>query len=375
MLFFVRVDEIFLKGNNQKMFFEVLRENLKKIFSPTIIKRTEGGLLLDISQDDLSRLCLVPGIAKISPTVISENNLEKITIKTLELFKNISAEKTFAVETTRSDKSFYLDSQTISREVGGIIAQKTGLKVNLRNPDIKVNIFLTKKESYVCVGEYLGIGGLPSGTSGKVLCLLSGGIDSPVAAYMMMKRGAEIQLVHFQNQTQVTQDVSEKIFDLTKTLSLYQPKIKLHIVPFAFWQKQILMNIPADYRMLITRRLMFKISEVIAKKEKCLGLATGDSLGQVASQTLENLTAVYSATNMLKLNPLSGSNKTEIAQLAKKIGTLIISNRPYEDCCSLYVAKHPQTKAKISVVEEMEKRLDLSTLDKTEVISYNISMN
>jgi len=374
MLFFARVDEIFLKGNNQRMFFETLRENLKKLFSPTIIKRTEGGLLLDILEDDLSRLCLIPGIAKVSPTAISENDLEKMAFKALELFKNISLEKTFAVETTRSDKNFHLNSQTISKEVGNIIAQKTGLKVNLRNPDIKINIFLTKKESYICVGEYLGIGGLPSGTSGKVLCLLSGGIDSPIASYMMMKRGAQVQLIHFQNQTQVTQEVSEKIFDLAKTLSFYQPEIKLHIVPFADWQKQVLMNIPADYRMLITRRLMFKIAEVVAKKEKCLGLATGDSLGQVASQTLENLAVVYSATDILKLNPLSGSNKVEISQLAQKIGTLDISNRPYEDCCSLYVAKHPQTRAKMSNVDNLEKRLDLSTIDKTEVISYNISM-
>lgn len=374
MLFYVRVDEIFLKGNNQKMFFEVLRENLKKLFSPAMIKRTEGGLLLDIKKENLARLCLVPGVAKVSPAAVSNNELSDIAVAALSFFDGEYTNKSFAVDTTRSYKKYPLNSQDISKEVGGIIAEKTGMKVNLSVPDVKINIFLTKEESYVCVGEYLGIGGLPTGTSGKVLCLLSGGIDSPVAAYMMMKRGAQIELIHFQNQTQVTQEVSQKIFDLARMLSSYQPEIKLHIVPFANWQKQVLMKIPADYRMLITRRLMFFIAANVAKKQKCLGLATGDSLGQVASQTLENLEVIYKATDMLKLNPLSGTNKTEAVHLAQKIGTLDISNRPYEDCCSLYVAKHPQTRAKINKVEELEKDLDLSTIDKTEVISYNISM-
>jgi len=374
MLFYVRVDEIFLKGKNQKMFFDVLRENLKKTLSPNIIKRTEGGLLLDISEKKKELLGLIPGVAKYSSVSVCKNVLTEMIKAGYKILKDFKG-KTFAIDTNRSYKKFPLKSQEINKEVGAELAKKFSLKVDLNNPEIKISIFITKDETYVCGDDVEGVGGLPVGTSGKVMCLLSGGIDSPVAAYLMMKRGAQIQLIHFQNQTQVTQEVSEKIFDLAKVLSQYQSKIKLHIVPFAGWQKQVVMKIPADIRMLITRRLMFKIAQNIARKEKCLALCTGDSVGQVASQTLENMEVVYMAAEMLKLNPLSGANKIEITQLARKIGTLDISNRPYEDCCSLFVDKHPQTKAKISHIEEVEKRLDLSTLDKTEVISYNISMS
>lgn len=373
MLYYLRVDEIFLKGNNQKMFFGVLRENLKKLLSPNMIKRTEGGLLLDIKEEKLAQLALVPGIAKISPATVCKNNLKDIIKTAKKTFQNYSG-ASFAVDTMRSYKKFPLKSQEINEKVGSALNKEFGLKVDLNNPDIKISIFITKEETYVCGNDIDGIGGLPTGTSGKLLCLLSGGIDSPVAAYTMMKRGAQVDFIHFQNQTEVTQEVSEKIFDLVKKLCAYQITSKLHIVPFAFWQKQIVMKIPADYRMLITRRLMFKISQQVAKKQKYLGLVTGDSLGQVASQTLENLSAVYAGTDILKLNPLSGSNKVEVVKLARKIGTLDISNRPYEDCCSLFVADHPQTRAKKDKVEELENRLDLSTLDKTEVISYDISM-
>lgn len=266
MLFYIRVDEIFLKGNNQKMFFDALRENLKKTLSPTLIKRTEGGLLLDIKEDKVERLGLIPGVAKFSPAIVCENDLVSIIKAGEKMLQNFQG-KTFAIATNRSYKKFPLKSQEINIEVGAKLAKKFNLKVDLDNPDIRISIFITKAETYVCGKNLEGIGGLPVGTSGKVMCLLSGGIDSPVAAYMMMKRGAQVELVHFQNQTQVTQEVSQKIFDLAKVLSCYQTNIKLYIIPFAILQKQIIMNIPADYRMLITRRLMFRISEKLAKKK------------------------------------------------------------------------------------------------------------
>ena len=373
MLFYVRVDEIFLKGGNQKMFFGVLCENLKKLLSPTLVKRTEGGLLLDIDEQKVKQLSLIPGIAKFSQTNICKNDLGSIVKIGEKMLKDFTG-KTFAIDTNRSYKKFPLKSQEVNEKVGGELAEKFNLKVNLKNPDLKISIFITKEETYVCGKHEEGIGGLPTGTSGKVMCLLSGGIDSPVASYLMMKRGAQVDLIHFQNETKLTEEVSQKIFDIARTLSFYQPKIKLHIVLFKDWQKQIVMKVPADYRMIITRRLMFRIAERVAKKQKCLALCTGDSLGQVASQTLENLSAVYVVSSMLKLNPLSGTNKMEIMRLANKIGTLEISNRPYEDCCSLFVSAHPQTRAKLSDVEKMEKALDLSALDKTDIISYNISM-
>ena len=250
-----------------------------------------------------------------------------------------------------------------------------GWKVSLNNPDLNIHIAIGKNEACVYGNTADGAGGLPTGSSGKVLVLLSGGIDSPVAAYKMMCRGAEVGLIHFQNQTKVTDEVSEKIFDLAKTLSNYQPKIKLFIVPFADLQRQVIMKAPAKYRMLVTRRIFNKIAANIARQNGYLALATGDSLGQVASQTLENMAVVYAAEDLLKLTPLIGANKKDIISIARRIGTMDISSRPYEDCCSLFVAKHPATKARLADVLACENAMDLSTLDKIPVNSYYISKN
>jgi thiamine biosynthesis protein ThiI len=284
-------------------------------------------------------------------------------------------QKTFRVSAARSDKQYEMTSDELNRELGKFLIDERGLAVDLKNPDINFHVDIGRTRAVVYGNIHEGACGLPVGTAGRVLCLVSGGIDSPVAAYQMMKRGAEVVLAHFQNQTKVTDEVSEKIIDLAKKLAQFQPNARLLIVPFADLQRQIIMKVPADLRMIVSRRLMFKISEKIARDEKCQALVTGDSLGQVASQTLENLTAVYGATDFLKLSPLIGSNKVEITKIAERIGTLPISIRPYEDCCSLFVARHPKTKARAAEVAKCENSLDLSALDKITPISYNIGMS
>jgi thiamine biosynthesis protein ThiI len=369
------LDEIFLKGNNQAMFVRHIIGNLEALFSGVRVSRSESTSLWieNLRDEDLERLTKVPGLSKLAPAILCCCGVDEI--KTSIDKTNLSGFKKFRISATRSNKEYPLSSIEIERQLGAYVNETKKIAVDLSDYDLKIHIDIGRDSARVYTNMRDGAGGLPTGSLGKVLCLLSGGIDSPVAAYEMMKRGAEIELIHFQNQTQVTEEVSQKIFDLTKGLAGYQPKIKLNIVPFAEIQRQIIMKVPADHRMIVTRRLMMKISENYADANGILALATGDSLGQVASQTLENLNCVYAATDILKLTPLIGRNKLEIMQLARKIGTLSISERPYEDCCSLFVAKHPQTRAKLEDVEKMEKTMDLSALDKTGIISYYISIN
>lgn len=367
-------DEIFLKGNNQGLFIKQLITNLESLFVGVKVKRVESGLWIeDFNENELNRLALIPGIANFASAIKVDSEISQIT-KAITDIEWGSEIKTFRIKCERTDKKFPLDSMMIEKEIGAEVNVKFGYKVQLKNPELTININICQDGTVIFGNKIDGIGGLPVGTAGKIMCLLSGGIDSPVAAYRMIVRGAEIELVHFQNQTQVTEEVSQKIMDLAKVLSQYHGKINLHIVPFAYWQKQIVMNVPSDYRMLTTRRLMFKIATHIAKNQKCGALVTGDSLGQVASQTLDNLNAVYEASPILKLAPLIGENKNTIMRLARQIGTLEISDRPYEDCCSLFVAKHPQTHAQLEDILRIESNLDLSSLDKTEYISYHIGM-
>jgi thiamine biosynthesis protein ThiI len=371
-----RFDEIFLKGKNQSIFVRQMIKNLTFLFSGTSVKRTEGGLLIfDFPEDkkELNRLTKMPGIAKFSPCQIIGNDYENIKAEILKM-KFAENIKTFRITANRSWKNYPKKSMEINCELGEMIMDKFGLTVDLHQPDINIFVDIGAKNTLIYHEVFSGIGGLPTGSAGRVLCLLSGGIDSPVAGYALMKRGAEISFVHFQNETQVSEEVSAKIIDLVKVLAQYQPKIKLFIVPFKEYQKEIIMKILSPYRMISSRRVMFKLAEVIAQKNKCLALASGDSLAQVASQTLENMGVIYQATKMLKIAPLVGNNKSEIIVIAREIGTLGISERPYEDCCSLLSAKHPETKADLDKVLKMEKNFNLISLDKVSVMSYNISI-
>jgi len=371
----VHFDEIFLKGKNQVTFVKKLAENIRRLFVNASVKRIEGGFFVcNLEESQISRFACIPGIAKFAEAVICKRDLPEIK-KCLLNQKVSPGQKTFRISAARSDKQYEMTSDELNHELGKFLIDERGLAVDLKNPDINFHVDIGRTRAVVYGNIREGAGGLPVGTAGRVLCLISGGIDSPVAAYQMMKRGAEVVLAHFQNQTKVTEEVSEKIIDLAKKLAQFQPFVRLLIVPFADLQRQIIMKVPADLRMIISRRMMFKISEKIARDEKCQALITGDSLGQVASQTLENLTVVYNATDFLKLAPLIGSNKVEITKIAERIGTLPISIRPYEDCCSLFVARHPKTKAHATEVAKCEKSLDLFTLDKIAPISYNIGMS
>ncbi len=372
----IHVDEIFLKGSNQPLFYRQLKSNLERLLPGVRAARIESGLWLgNIQESQLEQLALIPGFANYAEAVKVKNEIQSIKEAVDTLFTSIKNIKTFRISAERSFKNFPLSSMEIEKEIGEYTRLKYNWQVSLGNPDLNIHIAVGKNEACIYGNTQNAAGGLPTSTSGKVLALLSGGIDSPVAAYKIMCRGGEVGLVHFQNQTQVTEEVSEKIFDLAKTLSRYQPEIKMFMVPFANAQRQIIMKIPAPYRMIVTRRIFNKIADKIARKNNYLALVSGDSLGQVALQTLENIAVIANASDLLKLAPLIGANKRDIIDLARKIGTLDISARPYEDCCSLFVAKHPATKARLNEVLKYEKLIDESIVDKTEIIPYHIRHN
>lgn len=360
----IHFDEIGLKGKNQRFFVDKLIDNIRRAAGQgNDVKYGASKIILtgEINDALLGKIKLIPGIANFSPAVSIKTDLETIEKTALAVWKFYQP-KTFKIETTRVDKTFHLNSPEISRRIGDYIVNDTAGGVDVHDPELMIKIELEKDTTFVLGKVEQGVGGLPIGTAGKVVVLLSGGIDSPVAAFEMMKRGAEVVFVHFHNQTINKAGVENKIKSLAKRLSLIQGKSTLYIIPFADLQKEVIANVQADLRMIVYRRLMFKIAERIAKKDNALALATGDSLGQVASQTLENLNAIYRATDMLKLTPLISQNKIQITEVAHKIGTYEISIEPYADCCSLLIAKHPETRCEIAMILKAEETLDVDKL-------------
>ena len=370
----IHYNEITLKGGNRPFFERVLVDNIKGFLENVKynkIYKDGGKIIIEMNKDiDLEKikeiLENIPGISNFYFAVSEEKELEKINKKTVELLKNyLQTEndknnkiKTFKIEARRSDKKFELKSPEINARVGEFVLENTKLKVDVHNPDIEIVVDIGHKQCLIYFEKIKGIGGLPIGTAGKLVSLLSGGIDSPVASYMMMKRGAKIVFVHFKNKT-INNTGDDKIKSLVKKLSRFQGRSKLYIIPFEEFQKEIIAKIPSKNRMIIYRRIMFKLAGMIAKKENAKGFVTGDSLSQVASQTLENIGVIYDSANLPIFPPLVGMNKQEIIDLAVKIRTYEISILPYQDCCSFLIAKHPETKAKQEEIIKQEENLEI----------------
>ena len=375
----IHYDEIGLKGKNKRTFEKRLRQNIADLFDKYSIKKSAlqiewGFLSLDLAEkienldEFLSDLQYIPGINHIElvyRSEIKQNELDYNLILDFvadHLKKNPGMKK-FRVTCRRVDKYFPVKSMEINRELGHQILEKfPELTVSMKEYDFNVKMVIRAGELFVNLNRYEGLGGLPVGTAGKVISLLSGGIDSPVASALMLKRGAEVILVHFQNQT-INQDaVEDKINQLAAQISKFKANLKLYIIPFEELQKEIIKNIPSDHRMIVYKRMMLKIAEIVAIKERAKALITGDSLSQVASQTLDNIYAIYEAVKMPILSPLIGLNKKEITEISRKIGTYEISILPYGDCCSLLLSSHPQTHAKLETVLDMEKNLEIKDL-------------
>ncbi len=264
----------------------------------------------------------------------------------------------FKVVCKRSNKTFKFKSLEISAQIGGDIHEILKKKVDVKNPKLILNIEICDKEAYVYSNKINGVGGLPVGSSGKMICSLSGGIDSPVAAYMMMKRGCKIIFVHIHNDTQADKAVLSKITDLVEQLNNYQLNSKLYIVPFGELQRRIIAVVPSKLRMIVYRRFMLKIINKIAYKERAKAIITGDSIGQVASQTIDNMTCIRESSELPVFSPLIGMNKEEIIILSRKIGTFETSIRPYPDCCSFMIAEHPETRAEIETIKKAEEHIE-----------------
>ncbi|MFC1705050.1 tRNA uracil 4-sulfurtransferase ThiI [Nanoarchaeota archaeon] len=362
--------EIGLKGGNRAYFEGMLVINVKHALDSKdyeSVKRVYGRILAKLKpKADIKKveaaLKHIPGISYFSFALRSKLDMGSIEKNILELAKDLNETTTFRITAKKSTTKVKLGSMDVNQKLGQMIVDKFKSKVNLDNPQVNFIIELTDEGAFVYKEKLKGIGGLPVGVSGKLVCLISGGIDSPVSAFKMFKRGCNVTFVHFQNNTANKKIVQDKVSKLVKTLSRYQLRTKLYIVPFDELQKHIIAIIPAKYRMIIYRRFMLRIAEQVLKKEKAKGFVTGDSLAQVASQTLENLNAIYEATTVPIFAPLIGLDKQEIINIAQDIGTYETSILPYSDCCSFLIAKHPETRAKVVEIKKLEDSLDVKEL-------------
>ncbi len=364
----VKYGEIALRGNNRKLFVKQLisaiRKNLDKIGDYYVL-REQGRLIVRDMNGELDYDTVIPnvicvfGVIDVCPGIRTENQdmqvLKQLALKHLK--EHHDTEKTFKVETKRSDKRYPLTSREVSAEIGEYILDNyDGLTVDVHNPDLKLWIEL-RNDAYIYSKVIRAFGGLPVGSSGKATALLSGGIDSPVAAWLIAKRGVLVNGVYFHTPPYTSERAKQKVKDLAEVVSKYTGEFKLFVVPFTDVQLFLLENVPEDKLTIFLKRAMMRSAEIIAYKENSTGLITGDSVGQVASQTMEGLNAINAVCTMPVLRPLSGLDKQEIVDIAKKIGTFDISVRPYEDCCTVFVAKHPETKPKTSVIDKIESKI------------------
>lgn len=307
------------------------------------------------------------GVASLSSAVETESDMEKIGEAAAEYMKKLIPQrniKTFKVEAKRADKSFPVQSPEIASRIGGYVlkANDGQIRVDVHNPDCVLYVNVRHGHSYVFADKIRGFGGLPLGTNGRGLILLSGGIDSPVAAWMMAKRGMMIEAVHFHSYPYTSERAREKVYDLTGILAGYCGTIKVHSINLLSIQQAIGENCPEDEMTILSRRFMMMIAERVAKQNKCDMLITGESIGQVASQTVQGLVATDNAVDIPVMRPLIAMDKIDIIDRARKIGTYETSIEPYEDCCTVFLPKHPVTKPKLEKILESESKLDVEAL-------------
>lgn len=363
----LKYGEIVLKGLNRPMFEQRLLKNIQRVLDPIgkfSIRKSQSMVYVEPLEEGadmemaIERLKKVFGIVNICPAVSCEKDLKSIEETTVECLKNMDVEgKSFKVEAKREDKQFPLNSPQICQHMGGCILKNVkGLHVDVHNPDILVQIEIRKK-AYIFTEKIMGAGGMPVGTNGKAALLLSGGIDSPVAGWMISKRGVSLDAVHFHSHPYTSDRAKEKVIDLAKIISKYTGTINLHVVPFTDIQLAIIDKCPKNYLTLIMRRIMMQIAERIAVRNGAKALITGESIGQVASQTMESLAVTDNAVSIPVFRPCIGMDKEEIVQISKKIEAYETSILPYEDCCTIFVPKHPKTKPSVEEIVEAEKAL------------------
>lgn len=368
----IKLGELVLKGLNRNVFVDALIKNIKrrlnglgsfeiKTAQSTVYVTPKDGADLDSAVERVSK---VFGIATFSRACVVKKDMPAILKAAEEYLKiDLLSAKSFKVETKRSDKRFPLKSPEISAKLGEYLLDKfPNLHVDVHNPDIIVRVEIRDFGAYVHGQPIRGAGGIPVGTGGNAAILISGGIDSPVAAWMMAKRGLELTAVHFASPPYTSERAEQKVVSLLQRVSGYAGRMNMFTVPFAKVQEEILKKCPEELFTLIMRRFMMRVSEKIALKEHCLALITGESLGQVASQTLQAIVCTDSASEMPVFRPLIGMDKLEIIDISRKIDTFDISIEPYEDCCTVFTPKHPRTRPELKYIIEAENALDCDAL-------------
>lgn len=367
----IRFGELSTKGRNRKQFVQRLSYNiLEKIrdFPDVSIEKSRDRMFIKLNGEPhepiIDRLQSIFGIHSFSLAVKTKTEIEDMKEGALFALKALSYKgKTFKVTAKRAYKNFELDTNGLNHAIGSHLLRNTeDLTVNVKQPDINVRVEVREEATYITCKDIMGAGGLPVGTSGTGVLMLSGGIDSPVAGYLAMKRGIRLEVVHFFSPPYTSERAKQKVVELTERLTDFGHSINLHIVPFTDIQVAIQKQVPENYTMTSTRRFMLKIADMIREKEQGLAIITGESLGQVASQTLQSMSTINEVTSTPIIRPLITMDKVEIMDIARKIDTLEISNRPYEDCCTIFTPSSPKTKPKSEKINFYESFFDVDKM-------------
>jgi tRNA uracil 4-sulfurtransferase len=370
---YIRYDEVALKRGSRAHFEKKLKKNIARICGITRgqITRIRGRMVINVPEDRASEECLRRlkkcfGIARFNPVSVVPSKIENIFAKAVELAQSefAAGKRSFKIEARRSDKNFAMKSPEINAEAGGIVLDTVpGLTVNVHKPDFVLRIEVFAQDCYLYSQDLKGPGGLPTGVGGKALLLLSGGIDSPVAGWLTQKRGLHVDAIYFHSFPFTGEKTKEKVKDLAAIIGESSPDpIRLHVCAVTDIQKVLKEHVPSAYWTIMLRRFMVRISDKLAEKFKYRALVTGDALGQVASQTLENLNCLEGVSKRLVLRPLIGYDKNEVIQVAREIGTYETSILPFQDCCTLFAPSHPITRGRRFVCEQMEEALDVDGL-------------
>ena len=388
-LIMIKYGELTTKKDNLKVFIDKLYNNVNNKLKDydVVITKNKVRMFIDIKDYDeneiISKSKEVFGIHSIVVCYKVEKSLEDITLESIKLLKNTDF-STFKVETNRADKNFSYNSMEVSRLVGaGILKNISNIKVDVHNPDVILHIEIRPDYSYIYTSEIRGLGGYPTGIQGKGLLMLSGGIDSPVAGFLANKRGIDIDCIYYDSPPHTSIEAKNKVITLAKKLTKYGSNINLYIVPFTELQEEIYKNIDPTYMITIMRRMMYRIAEKVAKRTKSKIIINGESIGQVASQTLTSMYVINNVTNMPVIRPVSCLDKLEIIEIAKKIDTYETSIIPFEDCCTIFVPKHPVINPNLDKCIEYESLIDyenmienaIKNIEKINVRDYKIIEN
>ena len=366
-LILIKYGELTTKKENRKMFIKMLADNIRSLLKEYEFKMEYDRVRMYITCDNkyideiANKLSKIFGIHSIVICHKVDNNTDNIKNKVKEVLSNITF-KTFKVETKRADKRFEIPSMEFNNVIGGFVLRNFDCKVDVHNPDIRIHIEIRPEGTFIYLNEIAGSGGYPVGIQGKGLLMLSGGIDSPVAGYLALKRGVNVECLYFEAPPHTSLEAKNKVIKLASIINEYSGNVKVHVVPFTKIQEAIYENCPSNYNITIMRRMMYRIADRYARKLKCNAIINGESVGQVASQTLTSMFVINSVTSMPIIRPVACMDKLEIIDIANKIGTYETSILPFEDCCTIFLPKHPVINPDINKCLLYEKNFDYESL-------------